>query len=120
MLQLANEYTCCHESLLQDHSLKIKELETKSQYKEARIDDLYNKIENMDKKIDQLNSNVNKLVLQSNKADNDLEQRLIAMETKIAENDKAVQDNRNRFTIILSVVVVFFTALTFIFNFILK
>ena len=74
----------------------------------------------MDKKIDKINDNVNKIVLASNKADNDLEQRLIAMETKIAANDKAVQDNRTRFTIILSVVVVFFTALTFIFNFILK
>ena len=67
-----------------------------------------------------MNDNINKLILQSNKNDADLEKRLVAMETKLYENEKAVQDNRNRFTMIISAITIFFTALTFIFNFILK
>ena len=74
----------------------------------------------MDDKIDKMNDNITKLILQSNKNDADIEKRIVAIETKINDNEKAIQDNRNRFTIILSVIVVFFTALTFIFNFIIK
>ena len=117
---MAIEYDCIHESLIQSHSTDIESLKTRADYKDKRIDDLYEKIEKMNEKLDKMNDNINKLIQASMKSDADLEKRLIAMETKIAENDKAVQDNRNRFTIILSMVVVFFTALTFIFNFILK
>jgi len=114
------QYDCIHESLIQSHSTDIESLKTRADYKDKRLDDLDLKIEKMNEKLDKMNDNINKLIQASMKSDADLEKRLIAMETKIAENDKAVQDNRNRFTIILSMVVVFFTALTFIFNFILK
>ena len=116
---MAIEYDCIHEDLIQTQSRDIERLKTRQELKEKRIDDLYEKIDKMEEKIDRMNDNINKLIQASMKSDADLEKRLIAMETKIAENDKAVQDNRNRFTIILSMVVVFFTALTFIFNFLL-
>jgi len=63
---------------------------------------------------------MNKLIVQSNKDDNAIEKRLVALETKTKDNEKAVQDNRNRFTLIISAITIFFTALTFIFNFMLK
>lgn len=113
------EYACHHEELLNLHSLKLTELEKEIGFKKEKIDNLQMKIEEMDKKIDRINENVNKIVLASNKADNTLEQRLIAIETELETNKQAVQDNRNRFTVIISVITIFFTALTFIFNFIL-
>ena len=112
-------YNCFHEELLNNHSLKLTELEKEVQFKKEKIDNLQMKIEEMDKKIDRLNDNVNKLVLSSNQADNDLELRLKAIETELETNKQALQDNRNRFTVIISVITIFFTALTFIFNFIL-
>ena len=120
VMKMAVQYECVHESLIQSHSTDIESLKTRADYKDKRIDDLYEKMEKMEEKLDKMNDNINKLIQASMKSDADLEKRLIAMETKIAENDKAVQDNRNRFTIILSMVVVFFTALTFIFNFLLR
>ena len=117
---MAIEYDCIHESLIQGHSTDIQSLKTRADYKDKRLDELDIKIEKMSEKLDKMNDNINKLIQASMKSDADLEKRLVAMETKIAENDKAVQDNRNRFTIILSMVVVFFTALTFIFNFLLR
>ena len=119
-MKMAVQYDCVHEDLIQSHSTDIQSLKTRADYKDKRLDELDIKIEKMSEKLDKMNDNINKLIQASMKSDADLEKRLIAMETKIAENDKAVQDNRNRFTIILSMVVVFFTALTFIFNFLLR
>ena len=120
VMKMAVNYDCVHEDLIQSHSTDIQSLKTRADYKDKRLDDLDQKIEKMSEKLDKMNDNINKLIQASMKSDADLEKRLVAMETKIAENDKAVQDNRTLFTIILSMVVVFFTALTFIFNFILK
>ena len=36
---------CIHEELIQTHSLNLKELEGRADYKEKRIDELYAKIE---------------------------------------------------------------------------
>ena len=41
------------------------------------------------------NENINKLIVKSNKGDAELEKRLVAMETQLRENEKAVQDKRN-------------------------
>lgn len=120
MSEMSVQYDCVHEDLIASHSTDIESLKTRADYKSKRLDDLDLKIEKVNEKLDKMNDNINKLIQASMKSDADLEKRLVAMETKIAENDKAVQDNRNRFTIILSMVIVFFTALTFIFNFILR
>ena len=114
----ANE--CFHEDLIQSQTKDIERLKTRADYKDKRIDDLYVKMEKMEEKLDTMNDNINKLILKSNKEDNKLEQRLIAIETELETNKNALQDNRNRFTMIISVVTIFFTALTFIFNFMLR
>lgn len=86
-------YTCLHEEQIQDHSIQIKELETKADYKEKRIDDLYEKIEKMEKKLDTINDNVNKLILQSSQDDKDLEVRLTKIETDM-KNQKEESQRR--------------------------
>ena len=67
------DYTCIHEDELLGHSRQIAELETRADYKDKRIDELYSKIEKMEDKIDTLNENVNQLILLSNKGDTDLD-----------------------------------------------
>ena len=113
-------YECHHEELLNNHSLKLTELEKEVQFKKEKIDSIQMKIDEIDKKLDDLNNNVNKIVLASTKGDQELELRLKAIETELDTNKKALQDNRNRFTMIISVITIFFTALTFIFNFLLR
>ena len=98
---------------------KLAELDAEISFKQKRLNDIDHKIERMDEKIDKLNESINKLIVKSQQDDNLIERRLVAMETKLKENEKAVQENRNRFTMIISLITIFFTALTFIFNFLL-
>ncbi len=120
-MMAVNETPCNeHEEQIQTNSRQIAELKSEIKFKEKRLDDIDHKIERMDEKLDKLNENMNKIIQQSIQSDNDIEKRLVAMETKLKENEKAVQDNRNRFTLIISVITIFFTALTFIFNFLLR
>lgn len=98
---------------------KLAELDAEISFKQKRLNDIDHKIERMDEKIDRLNDSINKLIVKSQQDDNLIERRLVAMETKLKENEKAVQENRNRFTMIISLITIFFTALTFIFNFLL-
>ena len=113
-------HDCHYDEQIQSNARKIERLETRSDYKEHRLDEIDKKIERMDKKIDALSDNINQLILQSNKGDNVLEKRLVAIETELDNNKQAVQDNRNRFTLIISIITIFFTALTFIFNFLIR
>lgn len=99
---------------------KLAELDAEINFKQKRLNDIDHKIEKMDEKIDKLNDSINKLILKSQQDDSVLERRLVAIETENKQQQKAINDNRNRFNTMLSVVVVFFTILTFIFNFILK
>ena len=75
--------TCIHEELIQSHSLNIKELEGRADYKEKRIDELYAKIEKMEDKLDTINENVNKIVQSSIDSDKELEIRLTKLETTV-------------------------------------
>ena len=99
---------------------KLAELDAEVSFKQKRLNDIDRKIEKMDEKLDKVSASINKLMIQSQKDDSVLEKRLVAIETENKQHAKAIQDNRNRFNTMLSVVIVFFTILTFIFNFILK
>lgn len=68
------EYECHHEELLQDHSLKLKELDKEVQFKKEKIDNLQDKMEEIDKKLD-------KLILQSERSDFDIDTRVTQLET---------------------------------------
>lgn len=84
---MVQEYTCIHEEQIQEHSVQLKELETRSNYKRLRMDEINNKMDKMEEKLDMLNDNVNKLILQSSQQDNQLEIRLAKIETDM-ENQK--------------------------------
>lgn len=110
------DYTCIHEDQIQGQSRKIAELETRADYKDKRIDDLYNKIEKMEEKIDTLNNNVNQLILLSNKGDTDLELRLKAIETELELQKQTSIDNHNRISQIIALVGVGLTIITILIN----
>ena len=110
------DYTCIHEEQIQGQSRKIAELETRADYKDKRIDDLYVKIEKMENKIDTLNDNVNQLILLSNKGDTDLELRLKAIETELELQKQTSIDNHNRVSQLLAIVGVGLTIITILIN----
>ena len=116
-MKMAVEYDCIHEQLIQNHSTDIQSLKTRADYKDKRIDDLYDKIEKMEKKIDKLNENVNKLVLQSTKDDSQLELRLKAIETELALTKQAQKDNLDTYRFWLAAVAVVLTCLTIYLNY---
>ena len=83
-MQMTAETPCNeHEQQIQENSRQIAELQTRANYKEKRIDELYDKIEKMENKIDNINENVNKIVQSSIESDNKLEQRLTQLETTV-------------------------------------
>ena len=95
-------HKCLHEELIQDHSLKIKELDTRADYKEQAIMELKEELKEMNVKIDAINDNVNKLILNSETQDKDIDKRVDNVETKIrlyeqffheAKEDKKTRDN---------------------------
>ena len=72
-----------HETQIQENTRQIAALETRADYKEKRIDELYKKMEKMEDKIDVINENVNRIVQSSIESDNELEQRLTKLETTV-------------------------------------
>ena len=76
-------HDCTHEELIQDHSLQLTELNTKAQYKEQAIMELKDELKEMNTKIDAINNNVNKLILNSETNDSQIEKRIETLETKI-------------------------------------
>lgn len=103
---------CLHE----DKINQITELQTRAEYKEKRIDELYDKMDKMETKLDSLNENINTLILQSTKDDKELELRLKAIETELALQKQTTTDNHNRVSSLLAVVGVGLTIITILIN----
>jgi len=77
-----------HEEQIQELSRKTTELETRSKYKEDSIKELKADMKELKESVDTLNETVNKVMLNSIKDDNDLKQRVLALETQIkTQND---------------------------------
>ena len=110
------EYTCIHEEQIQAQRRKIAELETRADFKDKRIDELYGKMDKMENKLDKLNENVNTLLLQSKQGDTDLELRLKAIETELALQKQTSIDNHNRVSRLLALVGVGLTIITILIN----
>lgn len=103
---------CLHE----DKINKITELEAKAEYKEKRIEELYDKMDKMETKLNNLNENINTLILQSTKEDKELELRLKAIETELALQKQISIENHNRVSSLLAVVGVGLTIITILIN----
>ena len=80
---MAVEYDCIHESLIQSHSTDIESLKTRADYKDKRIDELYDKMEKMGNKIDTINENVNTIMMKSVQGDSEIDKRVTSLETTV-------------------------------------
>lgn len=92
-------HECLHEELIRDHSIKIKELDTKAGYKEQAIMELKEELKEMNAKIDAINNNVNKLILNSETNDSEITRRVETIETKLDLYQKffnELKDEENR------------------------
>ena len=83
VMRMAVNYDCVHESLIQSHSTDIQSLKTRADYKDKRIDDLYDKIEKMENKIDTINENVNTIMMKSVQGDSEIDKRVTSLETTV-------------------------------------
>ena len=78
------KYECVHEQLLQNHSLKLKELETEIDFKKEKIDTILDDQKKMDKKIDTLIDTVNTIQMKSIMGDSDINQRVTSIESELS------------------------------------
>ena len=72
-----------HEAQIQENSRKIAGLETRADYKDKRINELIENNRRIESKLDKLTATVNESILASIKDDNNLNNRVIALETQI-------------------------------------
>ena len=75
--------TCYHEDLVQDHSKKIAELETKAEYKEQMIKDIKQDMKDLNDKMDKLSEDVNNAIQKSIIGDNEIDRRVTSLETTV-------------------------------------
>jgi peptidoglycan hydrolase CwlO-like protein len=80
---MAVEYDCIHENLIQNHSTDIQSLKNRADFKDKRIDELYNKMEKMENKIDTINENVNTIMMKSVQGDSEIDKRVTSLETTV-------------------------------------
>lgn len=80
---MAVKYDCIHEDLIQSHSTDIQSLKTRADYKDKRIDELYDKMEKMENKIDTINENVNTIMMKSVQGDSEIDKRVTSLETTV-------------------------------------
>ena len=81
-----------HEQQIQENSKKIAKLESKSDYKENRINELIEDNKRIEAKIDKLTDTVNDVIVNSIKDDNDLNNRVIALETQIRTQNDVIEN----------------------------
>lgn len=74
---------CIHEEQIQNHSLQITELETKSQYKEQAIMEIKKDLKDANDKLDALTEKFNEVIRKSESSDTALEKRVELIETRI-------------------------------------
>lgn len=110
--------TCLHETQIQGQSRAIERLDAELKFKKEKLDDLKKDNERMEKKLDEIKNCVNQLVVKSKTDDDNLDKRLIAIETEQKVIKEMNEKNRADFNLRLYIVIVIFAVLTFYFNFI--
>ena len=81
-----------HEEQIQDNTQKIAALQTRADYKDKRIDELDKKMDKIDRKIDKLTDTVNKVMVNSIRDDNNLNQRVTTLETTIKTQNDTIKE----------------------------
>ena len=127
-----NNETCLqHEEQIQELARKTAELEAHASFKEQRINELIKDNKRIESKIDKLTESVNKSILASVQGDSDLQQRVLALETKSDTQEKLLkeyeekarkqrEDDRAKFNQNIAVIGVVMTAISLIIAFIPK
>lgn len=76
-------YECIHEELLQDHNLKLNNLQIELDYKKEKLDDLKTDNEKIQKQLDNIQTSVNKIVIASKTDDNKLKDIINKQDNRI-------------------------------------
>ena len=79
----SKDYKCIHEELLQDHSLQIKGLESRADYKEQTINELKTDMKDLNDKMDKISEDINNFLVQSINDDKDLDKRVTQLENTV-------------------------------------
>ena len=120
VMKMPTEHNCIHEEQIQGISRKTAELEARADYKEKRIDELNDKINEMDKKLDILVQGFNDFKVDSNKGDVELELRLKTLETETKNLkeilEKKEEEDQRRFNNRMLLLGAMFTIITIAVN----
>jgi len=90
MILVTSNHDCLHEEQIQGYSQKIAELEAHAEFKEQRINELIKDNKRIEGKIDNLTDTVNKVMLNSIRDDNNLNNRVTTLETKTDTQEKII------------------------------
>lgn len=116
-MTMAAEHTCLHEEQILHQSRKIERLDAELDYKKERLDELKEDNRRMERKIDKLSEDVTDFIGASDTKDNELNNRLIKIETKQQVQDEMTKKNRDDFKLWLAIITVVFGAITIYNNF---
>lgn len=117
MMMSPAEHTCLHEEQLLNQSRKIERIDAELDYKKERLDELKEDNRRMERKIDKLSEDVTDFISASDTKDNELNNRLIKIETKQQVQDEMTKKNRDDFKLWLAIITVVFGAITIYNNF---
>jgi len=81
--------TCYHEELIQDQARRLERIEAELSYKKEKLDEIKEDNRRMETKIDDIKECMNKIVLKSKTGDDDIQNQITALQTKIETNEKA-------------------------------
>jgi predicted nucleic acid-binding Zn-ribbon protein len=87
-------HECLHEEKILGQSRAIERINAELDYKKEKLDDLKRSNERMEEKIDDIKDCINQLIVKSNSNDSALEARLVAIETKQADLEAKVDENK--------------------------
>lgn len=116
-MMAAAEHNCLHEEQILNQSRKIERLDAELVYKKERLDELKEDNRRMERKIDKLSEDVTDFIGASDTKDNELNNRLIKIETKQQVQDEMTKKNRDDFKLWLAIITVVFGAITIYNNF---
>ena len=94
MVTVMTEHNCIYESEIQDHSLQITELKTKSKYKEQSIMEIKEDLKQVNEKLD-------KIISKSESSDSELRKEVDALRTEFnvyKEIFKTLKDDQDKRT----------------------
>ena len=99
-------------------SRAIERVNAELEFKKERLDELKEDNKRMENKIDKLGDKFDKFINKSDTKDTELNNRLIKIETKQEEQEKATKKNREDFKLWLAIVAIVFSAITLLKGFI--